>query len=204
MVYAYVRVSTDKQSTETQRFEIKKFSKTKKIHIDRWIDETISGMKGIQNRRLGKVLRQARKGDVLITSELSRLGRNLMQVMSFLYQCMEQDITVYTIKEGYELGNNLNSKILAFAFSLSAEIERNLISQRTKEALARKKAEGIQLGRPQGGRCRRKLDGKEQIITQLLNERRTKLFISKVLGVHRQTLRMFIDDRMDYVPKKSL
>lgn len=204
MVYAYVRVSTDKQSTETQRFEIKKFSKTKQIHIDRWIDETISGMKGIQNRRLGKVLRQARKGDVLITSELSRLGRNLMQVMSFLHQCMEQDITVYTIKEGYELGNNLNSKILAFAFSLSAEIERNLISQRTKEALARKKAEGIQLGRPQGGRCRRKLDGKEQIITQLLNERRTKLFISKVLGVHRQTLRMFIDDRMDYVPKKSL
>ena len=204
MVYAYVRVSTDKQSTETQRFEIKKFSKTKKIHIDRWIDETISGMKGIQNRRLGKVLRQARKGDVLITSELSRLGRNLMQVMSFLHQCMEQDITVYTIKEGSELGNNLNSKILAFAFSLSAEIERNLISQRTKEALARKKAEGIQLGRPQGGRCRRKLDGKEQIITQLLNERRTKLFISKVLGVHRQTLRMFIDDRMDYVPKKSL
>ena len=204
MVYAYVRVSTDKQSTETQRFEIKKFSKTKKIHIDRWIDETISGMKGIQNRRLGKVLRQARKGDVLITSELSRLGRNLMQVMSLLHQCMEQDITVYTIKEGYELGNNLNSKILAFAFSLSAEIERNLISQRTKEALARKKAEGIQLGRPQGGRCRRKLDGKEQIITQLLNERRTKLFISKVLGVHRQTLRMFIDDRMDYVPKKSL
>ena len=204
MVYAYVRVSTDKQSTETQRFEIKKFSKTKKIHIDRWIDETISGMKGIQNRRLGKVLRQARKGDVLITSELSRLGRNLMQVMSFLHQCMEQDITVYTIKEGYELGNNLNSKILAFAFSLSAEIERSLISQRTKEALARKKAEGIQLGRPQGGRCRRKLDGKEQIITQLLNERRTKLFISKVLGVHRQTLRMFIDDRMDYVPKKSL
>ena len=204
MVYAYVRVSTDKQSTETQRFEIKKFSKTKKIHIDRWIDETISGMKGIQNRRLGKVLRQARKGDVLITSELSRLGRNLMQVMSFLHQCMEQDITVYTIKEGYELGNNLNSKILAFAFSLSAEIERNLISQRTKEALSRKKAEGIQLGRPQGGRCRRKLDGKEQIITQLLNERRTKLFISKVLGVHRQTLRMFIDDRMDYVPKKSL
>lgn len=204
MVYAYVRVSTDKQSTETQRFEIKKFSKTKKIHIDRWIDETISGMKGIQNRRLGKVLRQARKGDVLITSELSRLGRNLMQVMSFLHQCIEQDITVYTIKEGYELGNNLNSKILAFAFSLSAEIERNLISQRTKEALARKKAEGIQLGRPQGGRCRRKLDGKEQIITQLLNERRTKLFISKVLGVHRQTLRMFIDDRMDYVPKKSL
>ena len=80
MVYAYVRVSTGKQSTETQRFEIKKFSKTKKIHIDRWIDETISGMKGIQNRRLGKVLRQARKGDVLITSELSRLGRNLMQV----------------------------------------------------------------------------------------------------------------------------
>lgn len=134
MVYGYVRVSTDKQTTENQRFEIEKFTKSRNMRIDRWVDETISGTKVIADRQLGKLLKQIRKGDILITTELSRLGRNLMQVMSFLHKCMERDIIVFTVKEGYELGNNINSKILAFAFSLSAEIERNLISQRTKEA----------------------------------------------------------------------
>jgi len=88
--------------------------------------------------------------DIFLVSELSRLGRNLMEVMSILHDCMERNIKVFTIKEGYELGNNINSKVLAFAFSLSAEIERNLISQRTKEALARRKSEGMRLGRPYG------------------------------------------------------
>ena len=123
MVYGYVRVSTDKQTTENQRFEIEKFTKSRNMRIDRWVDETISGTKVIADRQLGKLLKQIRKGDILITTELSRLGRNLMQVMSFLHQCMERDIIVFTVKEGYELGNNINSKILAFAFSLSAEIE---------------------------------------------------------------------------------
>ena len=105
-----------------------------------------AGQKVIADRQLGKLLKQIRKGDILITTELSRLGRNLMQVMSFLHQCMERDIIVFTVKEGYELGNNINSKILAFAFSLSAEIERNLISQRTKEALAIGKSARCQTG----------------------------------------------------------
>ena len=139
MIYGYVRVSTDKQSTENQRFEIENYSKEKGFHIERWIDETISGTTNVSDRQLGRLLKQIRKGDTLITTELSRLGRNLMQVMGFLHQCMERDIIVFTVKERYELGNNINSKILAFAFSLSAEIERNLISQRTREALARKK-----------------------------------------------------------------
>lgn len=193
MVYGYVRVSTDKQSTENQRFEIKKFIKARDMKIDSWVDETISGTKGISERQLGKLVKQVRKGDILITTELSRLGRNLMQVMSFLHQCMERDILVFTIKEGYELGNNINSKILAFAFSLSAEIERNLISQRTKEALARKKTEGTKLGRPKGGKAELyKLSGKEDEILKFLKERKTKLYISKKLGVNRQTLRDFM------------
>nr|WP_129732611.1 master DNA invertase Mpi family serine-type recombinase [Parabacteroides goldsteinii] len=152
MIYGYVRVSTDKQSTENQRFEIEKFAKVKNMRIDRWVEETISGTTDVAERQLGRLIKQIRKGDVLVTTELSRLGRNLMQVMSFLHQCMEKDIFVLTVKERYELGNNINSKILAFAFSLSAEIERNLISQRTKEALARKKKEGTKLGRPKGGK----------------------------------------------------
>ena len=150
MIYGYVRVSTDKQSTENQRFEIGKFAKAKSMRIDRWVEETISGTTDVAERQLGRLIKQIRKGDILVTTELSRLGRNLMQVMSFLHQCMERDIFVITVKERYELGNNINSKILAFAFSLSAEIERNLISQRTKEALARKKKEGTKLGRPKG------------------------------------------------------
>lgn len=193
MIYGYVRVSTDKQSTENQRFEIEKFTKSKNLRIDRWVDETISGTKDVAERQLGKLLKQIRKGDVLITTELSRLGRNLMQVMSFLHQCMERDIIVLTVKERYELGNNINSKILAFAFSLSAEIERNLISQRTREALARKKVEGTKLGRPKGGKALQyKLSGKEDQIRKLLKEKRSKIYISKKLGVNRQTLRDFM------------
>ena len=132
MIYGYVRVSTDKQSTENQRFEIEKFAKVKNMRIDRWVEETISGTTDVAERQLGRLIKQIRKGDVLVTTELSRLGRNLMQVMSFLHQCMEKDIFVLTVKERYELGNNINSKILAFAFSLSAEIERNLISEPRK------------------------------------------------------------------------
>ncbi|SEF93984.1 master DNA invertase Mpi family serine-type recombinase [Parabacteroides chinchillae] len=198
MVYGYVRVSTDKQSTDNQRFEIEKFIKARNMRIDSWVDETISGTKGISERQLGKLLKQIRKGDILITTELSRLGRNLMQVMSFLHQCMERDIIVFTVKEGYELGNNINSKILAFAFSLSAEIERNLISQRTREALARKKTEGTKLGRPKGlslDQC--KLAGKEEIILKFLKEKKTKLYISKKLGVNRQTLRDFMKNHLE-------
>lgn len=170
MIYGYVRVSTDKQSTENQRFEIENYSKAKGFRIERWVDETISGTTSVSDRQLGRLLKQIRKGDTLVTTELSRLGRNLMQVMSFLHQCMERDIIVLTVKERYELGNNINSKILAFAFSLSAEIERNLISQRTREALARKKAEGTKLGRPKGKKTMQvRLSGKENVIRKMIN-----------------------------------
>ncbi|MCD7978251.1 MAG: master DNA invertase Mpi family serine-type recombinase [Tannerellaceae bacterium] len=193
MIYGYLRVSTDKQSTENQRFEIKKFAEEKDFTIDYWVKETISGTIHVEDRQLGKLLKRIKKGDVLITTELSRLGRNLMQVMSFLHACMKKNIVVLTVKERYELGNNINSKILASAFSLSAEIERNLISQRTKEALARKKTEGITLGRPKGKKSTyKKLVGKDELIKRLLLEKKSKIFISKKLGINRQTLRTYM------------
>jgi DNA invertase Pin-like site-specific DNA recombinase len=175
------------------------------MSVDCWVEETVSGTQRVETRQLGKLLKQIKKGDRLVTSELSRLGRNLMQVMSFLHQCMEREIIVHTIKERYELGNNISSKILAFAFSLSAEIERNLISQRTKEALARKKTEGIILGRPKGRKSSsNKLTGKEEIIEKLIKEKRTREYISKKLGVCRHTLYNFIvanSDRFNYRKK---
>lgn len=131
-------------------------------------------------------MKDLNKNDIVIVSELSRLGRNLMEVMSILHTCMQKESKVYAIKEGYELGNNISSKVLAFAFSLSAEIERNLISQRTKEAMARMKSEGLPVGRPKGALSREtKLTGKEDTIKELLSKKVAVSTIGRILGVNR-------------------
>lgn len=150
MIYGYIRVSSDKQTAENQRFEIKNFCDNQNIKIDGWIEETISGTKAYNKRELGKLLNKVQKDDLIICAELSRLGRNLFMIMEILNICMSKECRVWTIKDNYKLGEDIQSKVLAFAFGLSAEIERNLISQRTKEALARKKIEGVILGRPKG------------------------------------------------------
>jgi len=154
MVFGYIRVSTDKQTAQNQEYEIQEYCKKHSIEIESWIEETISGTKQYNKRALGKLLKKAKNGDVIICSELSRLGRNLLMIMQILAYCMEKDIKIWTIKEEYKLGDDLQSKVLAFAFGLSAEIERQLISQRTKEALMSRKAKGITLGRPLGSRSR--------------------------------------------------
>ena len=200
MIYAYIRVSTNKQSVENQRFEILKYADVHKITIDKWVEETVSSRRKLTDRLLGKTLEQLEENDILIVSELSRLGRNLMEVMSILNTCMDRDVKVHTIKEKYELGNNINSKVLAFAFSLSAEIERQLISQRTKEALARKKSEGKQLGRPKGSLSKQtKLSGKEDVIKELLEKDISYSAIGRILGVNRLTVKNFVESRkLDY------
>ena len=152
MTYGYIRVSTDKQTVENQRFEIESFARTQNITIDKWIEETISGTKEINKRQLGVLLKKMKKGDMLICSELSRLGRTLFMIMDVLSFCMKKEVQLWTIKEGYKLGSDITSKVLAFAFGISAELERNLISARTKEALTRLKNEGKVLGRPKGAK----------------------------------------------------
>lgn len=195
MIYGYIRVSTDKQTVENQRYEISEFCKKQEITVDKWIEETISGTKEVENRKLGKLLNRMKKEDVLICSELSRLGRSLLMIMGILNQCMQNEVQVWTIKDNYRLGNDISSKVLAFAFGLSAEIERNLISQRTKEALARKKAEGVILGRPIGRKSTKtKLSGKENKIRELLNKKVSYSAISRILNVHRLTVTNFIRD----------
>lgn len=194
MIYGYIRVSSDKQTVENQRFEISRFCELNHLRIDGWIEETISGMKNYDKRLLGKLLRKVRKNDVIICSELSRLGRNLFMIMEILNVCMSKECRVWTIKDNYRLGDDIQSKVLAFAFGLSAEIERNLISQRTKEALARKRAEGVVLGRPKGRKTmieKRKLEGKELQIEYMLAMGLPLRQIALHFKVHRNTVKAF-------------
>lgn len=148
MVYGYIRVSTDKQTVENQRYEIVNFAKRENLGDVQWIEETISGAKDYRKRKLGGLLRRLRSGDLLICTEISRLGRSLFMVIDILNWCLKHKVRVWTIKDGFRLDDDLMSKVLAFAFGLSAEIERKLLSQRVKESLARLKSEGRRLGRP--------------------------------------------------------
>lgn len=189
MIYAYIRVSTDKQTVENQRFEIEKFARTREIVIEKWISETVSGTKEAKKRKLGPLIKKLKKGDTLICSEISRLGRRLMEVMAILNTLMLKNITVLTVKEKYELGNNIQSQILAFAFGLSAQIERDLISQRTKEGLARRKAEGKKLGRDVGSKnSHYKLTGKENEINTMIEYGYSKASICRKFKCNPKTL----------------
>lgn len=195
MIYGYIRVSTDKQCTENQRFEIERYCRDNNVSVDSWVEETVSGTKKVEGRKLGRVLKRMRKGDILICAELSRLGRNLMLIMSILNKCMESGMQVWSIKDNYKLGYDIQSKILAFAFGLAAEIERDLISQRTKEALARKKAEGVVLGRPKGSKsAMKKLTRHKDEIRKMLLDNCPKSLIARKFKVNRSTLYRFIDE----------
>ena len=193
MNYGYIRVSSDKQTVENQRFEINGFAQANDITIDGWIEETISGTKNYDKRKLGELLNKIKDDDLIICAELSRLGRTLFMIMDILNICMNKNCRVWTIKDDYRLGDDIQSKVLAFAFGLSAEIERNLISQRTKEALARKRMEGVVLGRPVGSKSSKvKLSGKEDFIRNLLIHGVPKTQIAKILNVNRMTVDSFI------------
>jgi DNA invertase Pin-like site-specific DNA recombinase len=193
MIYAYLRVSTDRQSVENQRHELLRFANDQHLLIETWVEETISSTKSLDERKLSTLLASLHPGNILIISELSRLGRSLFEIMSILHILMEREVHVLTVKERYELGNTISAKVLAFAFGLSAEIERSLISARTKEGLARRKAEGKQLGRPVGSRSRQgKLTGKEADIERLLAAKVPQAAIARLIGVHRHTIENYV------------
>ncbi len=189
MNYGYIRVSTDKQSVENQRHEIDVFCQSEGLAIDGWIEETISGTQDFDKRKLGRLLRKVHANDLIICSELSRLGRNLFMIMEILSRCMDKGCRVWTVKDGYRLGDDIQSKVLAFAFGLSAEIERNLISERTKQALARLKDEGVRLGRPLGAlNTKYRLDAHEKQIFKLLEQGVGKREIARRCKVSPKTL----------------
>ena len=182
MIYAYIRVSTDKQTVENQRFEINRFAKQRDFQIDVWVEETVSGTRSAKDRKLGVLLKRIKKGDTLIVSEISRLGRRLMEVMSILNACMLKNVILLTVKEKYELGNNIQSQILAFAFSLSAQIEQKL-------------------GRPMGGHnSKYKLTGKEEKIKAMLEAGTSKAEMARKLKVSRNTLAAFLNRNRTGIP----
>ena len=186
MIYAYIRVSSGGQTVENQRFEIIQKGGYK---VDKWFQETKSGTIDYHDRVLNKCLRCLKRGDTLICSELSRLGRSYFMIVEILNKLIKKGITFVTIKENFKLDDTINSKVISFAFGLSAEIERNLISQRTKEALSRLREEGIKLGRPNGAKNKvYKLDKYRNVIYKLLNENKSKYYISKRLKVRLGTL----------------
>lgn len=192
MIYSYIRVSTEKQALENQRFEVERWAKANGVRIDKTVNETASGKIAINHRALGGLFKKLKSGDTLVVTELSRLGRSLLDVMEKLNYCIKNDIKVIALKEKFEMGDNINSKVLAFAFSLSAEIERQLISQRTKEALARKKAEGVILGRPKGSKTRIECHpcyNHHDKILEWDKKGFSHAKIARKLKVHRDTLR---------------
>ena len=193
-VYGYLRVSTDKQDCDNQKIGVEDLARMRGLPIESWIiDDGVSGIKEPEKRKLGKLLKRIKSGDVIICSELSRLGRRLFMVISILEHCMKIGAKVLTVKDGYELGDNVQSKILAFAFGLVAELEREMISKRTKEALQRRKMNGQAIGRMKGAKNKRHvLDGKEDKIIALLNAGVAKTKIAKDLKISNGTLYDFI------------
>ncbi len=189
MVYGYIRVSTGKQTLENQRLEIRKYCKNHGLRNVAFIQETVSGTKKPEKRKLGNLLESVCEGDIVVIAEISRLGRSLIMILNVLQMFLEKGVQVRAIKERYELGDNIQSKVLAFAFGLSAEIERQLISDRTKAGLARALKSGKKLGRPKG-KCpaRYKLTGKGGVIRRARADGKTKSEIARGLGVTWVTL----------------
>lgn len=198
MVYGYLRVSSDDQTVENQKVGVVQFANTHEWTIDGYIiDDGVSGTKDPSKRQLGKLLGRVKENDIIICSEISRLGRNLLMIMSILQMLMQKKAMLYTVKDNYVLGDNIQSTVLAFAFGLAAQIERDMISMRTKEALARKRAEGVILGRPVGRKTTpssRKLYPKENLIRELLDNGTSKRQIAKICHVDRNTLDRYIKD----------
>ena len=189
IVYGYIRVSTDKQTTENQKYEIQIFAKEKGLVVQRWVEETVSGTKKVSKRKLGTLIRNLKAEDILITTEISRIGRRIFEVMNVFYTLIEKGVIMYSVKEHFQLEDTFIACLISFSYMMQAQIERELISSRTKNGLARRVSEGVKLGRKIGGENKyHKLSGKEDLIRTMVNYHYTKADICRKFKCNPVTL----------------
>ena len=193
----YIRVSTDRQTVDNQRLAILDYCHRNKFQVDDWIDVNMSSRRTPAQRRIDELLERLKEGDRLIVAELSRLARSVGQIAVTVSTLLKKKVRFISIKENISLngGQNMQSKVMITMFSLFSEIERDLISERTKEGLRRARAEGKLLGRPKGTIGKSKLDGKEEEIKKFLKGGINKTNIARYLGVSWSTLENFIKTR---------
>lgn len=196
-IWGYVRVSTDHQSTENQKLAILEYANDKHLTINKWIDTKTSSRKSTKERRIDELLAQLQEGDTLIVAELSRLGRSVGQIAILVDELLKMKVRVICLKENITLNGraDIQTKVMITMFSLFAEIERDLISERTKEGLARARFEGKLLGRRKGTIGKSKLDGKEKEIKEYLSKKVNRANIARIYGVSFPTLENFITTR---------
>ncbi len=200
---AYIRVSTGKQDLANQKLAILDYARKQNIRIRKFVEVQVSSRKPKARRGIDETIEGLSKGDTLIVSELSRLGRSLGQVIQIVEELVQRKIRFIAIKENIQFDGkqNMQTKVMVALFGLFAEVERDLISERTKEGLAAAKAKGKLLGRPKGSFGKSKLDGKEDEIRMLLQKEVSKSSIAKIMDISRTALYHFIQTRkLDLTP----
>jgi DNA invertase Pin-like site-specific DNA recombinase len=192
MIYGYLRVSSDEQDVNSQKQGVEKFAEQKGWEIEQYItDEGVSGGKDPVKRNLGPMLKKLKKDDIVIAAEISRLGRDLYMVMDILHFCMKTGCKIYTVKDNFALDDNIQSKVLAFAFGLAAEIERQMIRQRTREGLALRRKLGVLLGKSPLGRKsdnKYKCEPYEEEILKAIEWGAPIISIAKKIGVSKNAV----------------
>lgn len=187
--FAYIRVSTDKQDLDNQRHGVIEYAKKRNLEPITFFEDTASGKKSWKDRDLGKLLEQAKAGDILLVAEISRMARSTLQVLEILQEAAKKEIGVHIAKSNMVMDGSLNSKITAVVLGLAAEIERDFISARTTEALAKRKAAGLPLGRPKGSvNLTKKLDKRKEDIKEMLSKGMYKTEIAKFAECSTETL----------------
>ena len=184
---AYLRVSTVEQDLEKNKADILSFANNKDFGRVKFVEEQVSGMKNWKHRKIKQVIDELSTGDRLIVPEFSRLGRSMLEIMEMLSILKDKEVNVYAVKGNWELNGSLQSKIMAMVFSIASEIERDLISKRTKEALRARKVAGVKLGRPKGA-GKSKLDAFKEEIVALLRNGSSKKFVADRYGTSQVNL----------------
>lgn len=197
MIYAYYRVSTDEQDYENQKSGVVRYCEYKGLEIDREvIEEGVSGKIEYKKRKLGKLIKELKSGDLLIVSELSRLSRSMTDTFDMVKVLKDKGVNIYCVKENMEINDSALGLMIMSVFAFSAQIERERISQRTKEALAKKKADGVHIGRPYGSRNKiSKIDKDDYLVGAMVMQGVNFSEMARRIGVDRNTLRRYVKEK---------